>query len=867
MAAPMEDVLFLSVSQKSCKIIGLKVKSKCMLTKGTLIATYKSVGEGGSEEGQITERFKGNVFGTVEEILVQPGDILAPGAPILKYSACRHPTVMKDMCAECGADLRETAGFPGQRKKLTTASVAMVHSIPELQVSKEEALSLANQDEERLLRNRKLVLVVDLDQTVIHTTMENVKANLPGVKHFQLWSGSRQQTPWYHTKVRPGCKKFLEVISKYYELHIFTMGARLYAHTIAGFLDPDKRFFSHRILSRDECFDQNSKTANLESIFPCGDSMVCIIDDRDDVWNFAPNLVLVRPYRYFEGTGDINAPSGLPPGLGAPKEDKVSSVSERTVQESKDAKEESEEEEEEENATKKLDESSKVETPEETSDVSSKEEKDSKTVVETSTAETSKETSDVSKDDNEMETESLEVKASKEQSDDVSKDEKEEKMVIESATDQASEETPDVSKETDEEPKDTSGAKDELEEGELEKTPPGVETPPSVEDDKETSTKKHQEGGKKDGNDKPSKDPEEDCSDDYFLHLEDILIRIHSTFFKTYDNASKSPSLPKADLKAIIPQVRGSVLKGTHIVFSGVFPTNMPPEQSKAWKAAVALGAKVSPKIVPREKGSGGPSNATTHVIAAKVGTNKVHLAQRCKKIHIVTADWLWCCWERWERTDERLFILPGIKTKSKATGSGSSTPANSDSDASTRALNKKRKGTPEGKSKQKRPRFQGDSGIDEATSSSGSGSKQRPSLSSEYNPLYSFSSEDLQSMDKEVEDIFGDSSSSEESDTEDGRSNQESLGSVTQMISSSSEESLTGENPKGWSPNRHKLDSDSDHEVKCHDDSGDSTSSPGVSSDDRSSGDEDLMAEAIDDLLTYSKVPTVAERINLQKQ
>ncbi len=179
-------------------------------------------------------------------------------------------------------------------------------------------------------------------------------------------------------------------------------------------------------------------------------------------------------------------------------------------------------------------------------------------------------------------------------------------------------------------------------------------------------------------------------------------------------------------------------------------------------------------------------------------------------------------------------------------------------------------KGTPDGKSKQKRPRTHQDSGIDEATSSSSSEPAHRRSLSSEYNPLYSFSTEDIKSMDEEVEDIFGDvSSSSDESDTEDGRSNEESLGSFTQMISSSSEESLTGENPRGWSPKRQKLDSDLDHEYEqCRrDSSGESTSSPGVSGDDRSSGDEDMMAEAIDDLLTYSKVPTVSERINLQKR
>ena len=48
---------------------------------------------------------------------------------MFEYSSCSHRTVMKDMCAECGADLRES----DQRNQ--TAAVAMVHNIPELMVS------------------------------------------------------------------------------------------------------------------------------------------------------------------------------------------------------------------------------------------------------------------------------------------------------------------------------------------------------------------------------------------------------------------------------------------------------------------------------------------------------------------------------------------------------------------------------------------------------------------------------------------------------------------------------------------------------------------------------------------------------------
>ena len=49
----------------------------------------------------------------------------------------------------------------------------------------------------RLIKSRKLVLLVDLDQTLIHTTNDNIPPNIRDVYHFQLY-GSR--SPWYHTR-------------------------------------------------------------------------------------------------------------------------------------------------------------------------------------------------------------------------------------------------------------------------------------------------------------------------------------------------------------------------------------------------------------------------------------------------------------------------------------------------------------------------------------------------------------------------------------------------------------------------------------------------------------------------------------------
>lgn len=94
---------------------------------------------------------------------------------MIVVEGCRHPTIMKDLCAECGVDLREE-GAAGEKPLPTRAIVPMVHSIPELKVTPELAEKIGKADVERLLKDKKLALLVDLDQTIVHTTNDNVPA-------------------------------------------------------------------------------------------------------------------------------------------------------------------------------------------------------------------------------------------------------------------------------------------------------------------------------------------------------------------------------------------------------------------------------------------------------------------------------------------------------------------------------------------------------------------------------------------------------------------------------------------------------------------------------------------------------------------
>ena len=63
----------------------------------------------------------------------------------------------------------------------------------------------------------------------------------------------------YHCRLRPHVRQFLNKISKLYELHVFTMATKDYAAAVIDILDPEKRLFCDRIITRDEFFDPRSK--------------------------------------------------------------------------------------------------------------------------------------------------------------------------------------------------------------------------------------------------------------------------------------------------------------------------------------------------------------------------------------------------------------------------------------------------------------------------------------------------------------------------------------------------------------------------------------------------------------------------------
>lgn len=87
--------------------------------------------------------------------------------------------------------------------------------------------------------------------------------------------------------------------SKLYELHLYTMGNKLYATEMAKVLDPKGVLFNGRVISRGDdgdSVDGDPKSKDLEGVLGM-ESAVVIIDDSIRVWPHNKlNLIVVERY-------------------------------------------------------------------------------------------------------------------------------------------------------------------------------------------------------------------------------------------------------------------------------------------------------------------------------------------------------------------------------------------------------------------------------------------------------------------------------------------------------------------------------------------------------------------------------------------
>jgi len=492
----------------------------------------------------------------------------------------------------------------------------MTHGHVGLKFSESEASKKSEAVKKRLLQTRKLSLVVDLDQTIIHAAFDptigewkrdETNPNHAAVKDVESFHLKDENThdpagTCYYIKPRPGLAEFLEEASKKYEMHIYTMATRAYAQEVAKLIDPKGVYFGDRIMSRDESGSMSHKFLNR--IFPIDTKLVVIIDDRADVWSWSPNLVKVNPYGFFVGIGDINS-SFLPERTDLTKPQPPTSAPTETPE---------------------LVRSSEV--------IDANVEGANGTI---STYVDAPEDSEISV----IEKQLVAMAGGDDPSVLQGQVQKQEETIVTQLTERPLQKKQEILDKRDEE-----DASKEQQNGQ------GGE---NVEAD--TATPKPRHSLLRD-------------DDEELIYLQHSLEKVHKAYFDEYDRrvagshggrvamlrGEKGPKMRPEDelhivpdIKDIMPPIKSSILKGVVICFTGVVPQGVDPKLSDLGMWARSFGAVLSTNV----------TKSTTHVVAHRERrTHKVRVAAKHPRIKIVTPSWLTECFSRWRRVDERPHLI-----------------------------------------------------------------------------------------------------------------------------------------------------------------------------------------------------------------
>ncbi|KAI9460489.1 hypothetical protein BJY52DRAFT_1118068 [Lactarius psammicola] len=635
------------------KVVKTQARASDCVQRGSPLLTYSFTSQPSEPGGRTQVLFSVwdcPVEGTIERWCVKEGDVITSDEKEVLHitEPCKHGIQMGGLCALCGKDMTQSdyTGFSNEAR----ASIQMTHSANGPKVSLEEARRIERETAEHLFNCRKLSLIVDLDQTIVHATVdptvgdwitegeawetrhatkkrssrpregesdsdessqegddEEVNPNweaLRDVKKFRLGPESfglpsgpearrakgkekavETQGCLYYVKPRPGWQDFLSSVATKYEMHVYTMGTRAYAEEVCKAIDPDGKFFGGRILSRDESGSLTQKS--LQRLFPVDTSMVVVIDDRADVWEWCPNLVKVIPYDFFVGIGDINS-AFLP----------------------------------------KLDTSTTPISPMSPPPASRKPQTVASSTLPLSISDSASNASQSSTVDEAAAEEILQK----------------EMMARNSLALEAQVEERPLAK-----------LQEELQEvanGQPESEGPAAESTSS----QSVSTSR------------PPESPGERHHRKALLKNDDIELRrvkrlldvVHQQFYEAYGNrlpekgktkfASKAkPSASVLyDTRIIIPGLRLQTFDGLHILFSSVIPLDTRPESTDVWNLAEAFGATCHTEL----------SGEVTHLVAAKRGTSKIDQARKRGDIKIVWLAWFTDSIAHWERQDETPYLM-----------------------------------------------------------------------------------------------------------------------------------------------------------------------------------------------------------------
>lgn len=261
---------FLEIEEETCK----KVKLSTKKAVDNIVREYSadnSVKEHSADKNKDQQDFEEEI----EEIFKSFEEEIADNESHLKES-CSHSIVVQGLCAMCGDEIEDVSNF-----------VSVVHNSDKVLQKYEDAYQTNLKHFFSLCKRNKMILLLDLDHTLVHVTLAKAKCDFSFVKDGVS----------FYAKTRPGLCEFLEEMHELFEMHVFTLGVREYANEICKNIDPDKKYFGDRIISRSENNGELKKS--IKRILNI-DKNVLVLDDSLATCRFVENVIVIAQFIYYE---------------------------------------------------------------------------------------------------------------------------------------------------------------------------------------------------------------------------------------------------------------------------------------------------------------------------------------------------------------------------------------------------------------------------------------------------------------------------------------------------------------------------------------------------------------------------------------
>ncbi|XP_010928003.1 RNA polymerase II C-terminal domain phosphatase-like 4 isoform X2 [Elaeis guineensis] len=208
-----------------------------------------------------------------------------------------HPGFYKGLCLRCGQLVEDDGPM-----------LSLDYITKDLKLGTRESDRQRKADLKKLLREKKLILILDLDHTLLNSTRlvdvsmeeEYLLSQADSIKDDPKRSLFKLDAMHMLTKLRPFVHTFLKEANTMFEMYIYTMAERSYALEIAKLLDPEKVYFNCKVISQADCTQRHQK--GLDVVLGA-ENVVLILDDTEFVWQkHKENLILMERYHYFSSS-------------------------------------------------------------------------------------------------------------------------------------------------------------------------------------------------------------------------------------------------------------------------------------------------------------------------------------------------------------------------------------------------------------------------------------------------------------------------------------------------------------------------------------------------------------------------------------